>query len=82
MNTSATKIERIVQRAGELRIDLIDAAGSVHPNNLADDGRTTVQAALLSATIPTTKLPASRAPSNRLLTERWNSAPAQRRVLS
>jgi hypothetical protein len=48
MNTSATKIERIVQRAGELRIDLIDAAGSVHPNNLADDGRTTVQAALLN----------------------------------
>ena len=48
MNTSASKIERIVQRAGELRIDLIDAAGSVHPNNLSDDGRTTVQAALLN----------------------------------
>jgi hypothetical protein len=48
MNTSAAKIERIVQRAGELRIDLIDAAGSVRPNNLGDDGRTTVQAALLN----------------------------------
>jgi hypothetical protein len=48
MNTSATAIERIVERSVELRSGLIDAAGLVHPNNLAGDGTTTVQAALLA----------------------------------
>ena len=47
MNTSAASIERIVQHAVELRADLIDAVGSVHPGNVAGDGTTTVQAALL-----------------------------------
>jgi hypothetical protein len=47
MTTSSSAIERIVHSAAELRNDLVVSAKSVHPNNLADDGQTTVQAALL-----------------------------------
>ena len=47
MNTSTTAIERIVNAAIALRLDLIDSSGRVHPKNLADDGTTTVQGALL-----------------------------------
>jgi hypothetical protein len=47
METSETRIERIVQAANELRTDLIASAERVHPNNLAEDGSTTVQSALV-----------------------------------
>jgi hypothetical protein len=47
METSDSTIERIVQNAVELRAALIASAQRVHPNNLAADGSTTVQAALL-----------------------------------
>lgn len=47
MKTSASLIERIVQNALELRTDLMESAGHVHPNNLAADDATTVQAALV-----------------------------------
>jgi hypothetical protein len=46
MEASNILIERIVQRAVELRAELISSADRVHPNNVADDGNTTVQAAL------------------------------------
>jgi hypothetical protein len=47
MTTIVSRIERIVHTALDLRADLGQSAQSVHPNNLADDGKTTVQAALL-----------------------------------
>jgi hypothetical protein len=47
METSESLIERIVEQAIELRTALVSAADRVHPNNLAEDGKTTVQAALL-----------------------------------
>jgi hypothetical protein len=47
MDSSASGIERIVRHALDLRTELVAAAGNVHPNNLAADGATTVQAALL-----------------------------------
>jgi hypothetical protein len=46
MESSNIIIERIVQRAVELRAELVLSADRVHPNNVADDGITTVQAAL------------------------------------
>ena len=47
MENSASLIERIVQSAVELRADLTASVDRVHPNNLAEDGSTTVQAALV-----------------------------------
>jgi hypothetical protein len=47
MDNSESSIERIVESALELRAVLIASADRVHPNNLAEDGATTVQAALL-----------------------------------
>jgi hypothetical protein len=47
VDSSKSLIERIVQNALELRADLRHSAERVHPNNLAEDGSTTVQAALL-----------------------------------
>jgi hypothetical protein len=47
VETSESSIERIVQNAVELRAGLIASAERVHPNNLAEDGKTTVQAALI-----------------------------------
>lgn len=46
MLTGASPIDRIVHDADGLRSALIDAADSVHPQNLASDGTTTVQGAL------------------------------------
>jgi hypothetical protein len=47
MTPIVSRIELIVQGAQEFRADLVSSAQTVHPNNLADDGRTTVAAALL-----------------------------------
>jgi hypothetical protein len=47
MEGSESLIERIVQSAVELRAELQASADRVHPNNLAEDGTTTVQAALV-----------------------------------
>jgi hypothetical protein len=47
MTTIASRIERIVQQAMELRSDLTASALSIHPNNLAADGKTSVAAALI-----------------------------------
>jgi hypothetical protein len=46
MESSNIVIERIVQRAVELRAELVSSADRVYPNNVANDGKTTVQAAL------------------------------------
>jgi hypothetical protein len=46
MESSESLVERIVQGAVELRVDLLASAERIHPNNLAEDGSTTVQAAL------------------------------------
>ena len=47
MTTINSGIERIVRNAVDFRDDLARSAESVHPNNLADDGKTTVAGALL-----------------------------------
>ena len=47
MESSESLVERIVQNAVGLRADLRASADRVHPNNLAEDGTTTVQAALV-----------------------------------
>jgi hypothetical protein len=47
MTTIGSRIERIVRNALEFRAELVNSAQSVHPNNLADDGKTTVAAALI-----------------------------------
>jgi hypothetical protein len=47
VETSESLIERLVQSAVDLRVELIESAGRVHPTNLAVDGATTVQAALI-----------------------------------
>jgi hypothetical protein len=47
MDSSEALIERIVQNAVGLRVDLQRSADRVHPNNLAEDGSTSVQAALV-----------------------------------
>jgi hypothetical protein len=47
MQTSGSRIDDIVRRADDLRSNLIDAVGSVFPNNVAADDATTVQGALL-----------------------------------
>jgi hypothetical protein len=47
VETSESLIERLVHNAVDLRAELIASAGRVHPNNMADDGVTTVQAALV-----------------------------------
>jgi hypothetical protein len=47
VETSESLIERLVQSAVDLRAELIASVDRVHPNNLANDGTTTVQAALI-----------------------------------
>ncbi len=47
VESSRSLVERIVENAVELRADLTSSAERVHPNNMAADGSTTVQAALL-----------------------------------
>ena len=66
MTTIVSRIERIVQSAAELRNDLVLSAKSVHPNNLADDGKTTVQAALLQLRAVIDAFLAQDAPDNEI----------------
>lgn len=47
MPIDSSRINNIVRRAEDLRESLLDAVGSVFPNNLAADDTTTVQASLL-----------------------------------
>lgn len=47
MSELAASVDRIVKHAFALRAELIDAARDVHPNNMASDGKTSVQSALV-----------------------------------
>ncbi len=47
MQIESSRIDNIVRRADDLRESLLDAVGTVFPNNVAADDSTTVQASLL-----------------------------------
>ncbi len=51
MSEPSARVDRIMEHALALRAELIDASSEVHPNNLAADGKTSVQSALVDLRI-------------------------------
>jgi hypothetical protein len=66
MEPSESLIERIVGNALELQADLAASVTRIHPNNLAADGKTTVQAALVDLRVAIDAFLAQDDPDNEI----------------